>query len=132
MCRWRSLPSKETKKLFLLKLPTTRMDLLAHFVLHPPCFLETLWLRWNPPAIWTIPHLTALSQSMNIPLPSLILFFTLHTYFPNIRSSQVPIPPVLALSRIPVQHFLLSITHFHPEDLPVCLTQHLTLILSFP
>lgn len=82
MGQWRSLPSKETKKLFLLKLATARMDLLAHLMLHPPCFLETLWLQWNPPTLWTIPQFPLLSTFSECEhLPSILnslLFLSPH------------------------------------------------------
>lgn len=94
MGQWRSLPSKETQKLFLWKLATTRLGLLACLILHPSCFLKTFGFSGTllPSGPFQFPLLTALSQTGNIPLRSLILFFfSLHTNFPNMCNLQAPV-----------------------------------------
>lgn len=134
MGQWRSLPSKETQKLFLWKLATTRLGLLARLILHPPCFLETLYLQWNPPTLWTIPvcSVDCPFSDWEIPLPSLILFsFSLHTNFPNMCNLQAPVSSSCPLQNsCPALSTLYNI--FSLGRLACLFHSASNLILSFP
>lgn len=76
MGKWRSLPSTETRRLILLRPPTTRMGRLALLMLHPPCFSETV--GFSRPLLPSGP-----SRSL--------FFFSLHTHFPNIHTQSTSI-----------------------------------------
>lgn len=133
MGQWRSLPSKE------VSLETShyqlRLGLLACFILHPPCFLKTLWLQGNPPTLWTIPVSSVdgpFSDWEHSPCILNSLFLSLSTPISPICAIYRHPSPVPALSRIPAPHSLLSITYLHLEDWPVCLTQPPTWSCQFP